>query len=297
MSLLLGRLIFLLLLFCVTLPAAAQTEAQRRALLPKDCDGTSSLFFLDGRLWTCNDHGALRLYALDTVTGHVDSVVDLGVRVYDLEEVTQDDSYLFFGDFGDNKGVRDDLRILRLAKGDLRRGRYRFDTIAFNYPDRGKENRRDFDCEAFVASGDSLYLFTKQWLSQGTVCYSLPKRPGRHTAHRRFSVTSRGLVTAACLLPQPHDPTACDLILLGYTLTVRPFVLFISGFSSATAPHATSHPAKTVTARRCQLANAMGTQTEALATLDGHHFFLTNEALSIAFVSRRAALLTLDLDP
>lgn len=291
MSLLLGRLIFLLLV-CAATSAGAQTaaaEAQRRALLPKDCSGSSSLFFLDGRLWTCNDHGPLRLYAIDTLSGRVDSVVDLGVRVYDLEEVAQDDRYLFFGDVGDNKGTRDDLRILRLAKGDLRRHRYRFDTIAFAYPARNAANRRDFDCEAFVAAGDSLYLFTKQWLSQGTVCYALPNRPGHHIARRRFSIASRGLVTAACLPPQPRDPAACDLILLGYTLAVRPFVIFVNGFSSAAA--------KTITARRLPLANAMGTQTEGIATLDGRRFFLTNEAFSIAFVSRRASLFTLDLDP
>lgn len=286
MSLLLGRLIFLLLCGFAALPAAAQgaagLEAQRRALLAQDCAGTSSLFFLDGRLWTCNDHGALRLYAIDTLTGHVDSVVDLGVRVYDLEEVTQDDSYLFFGDFGDNKGIRDDLRILRLAKDDLRHGRYRFDTIAFSYPDRGRGNRRDFDCEAFVATGDSLYLFTKQWLSQGTVCYALPKHPGTYTAMRRFSLATRGLVTAASFHPASHR-----LVLLGYTLLVQPFVIVLDAFDASPGQRG----------QRLPLNNPVGTQTEGLATLDGQHFFLTNEALTIAFVSRRAALLTLDLKP
>ena len=268
--------------------AAQETDYYRDPLavrvgyLPKEVEGSSSLFYLDGRLWSCNDHGALRLYSLDTLTAVVDSVVDLGVTVYDLEEVTLDSLYLYFGDFGDNSGTRTDLRILRLSLQDLADRRFRFDTICFHYPERGSLLARNYDCEAFVAGADSLYLFTKQWLSRGSVCYALPKVPGTYAAERRFTLHTDGLVTGAAYLPGSRR-----LALVGYSLTVKPFVYLIDGFQGedfSSGRH-----------RRTVLANPFATQTEGIATLDGLHFFLTHETLTLRFLTRRAALLRLDL--
>ena len=61
--------VYLTLILSLTAPltAAAQTadgvtpRAVRLSLLPKEAEGSSSLFFLDDTLWTCNDHGQLRL--------------------------------------------------------------------------------------------------------------------------------------------------------------------------------------------------------------------------------------------
>ena len=249
--------------------------------LAKEVEGTSTLFFLDGRLWTCNDHGQLRLYALDTLTGPVDSTVDLGVKVYDLEEVTQNDSCLYFGDFGDNRGVRKDLRILRLAKEDFRQGRYRFDTIAFSYPDRASGTlARNFDCEAFVVLGDSLYLFTKQWVSQGSTIYVLPATPGSYKARRSTTLDTRGLVTGACYLGDSRH-----LVLLGYTLILYPFVYIVDDFEGWHMGNG----------RRVQLDIPLGTQAEGIASSDGRNFFLTNETFQKLFFESKAALQKTDL--
>jgi len=276
------KILFFLLVLVTALPLAAQSvpsanlPATRVGTLDKEVNGTSSLFFFGGRLWTCNDHGRLRLYALDTLTARVDTIVDLGVTVYDLEEVTQDGRYLYFGDFGDNGGVRSDLRILRLAKGDFRKGRYRFDTILFSYPDRQSgAQARNFDCEAFAVVGDSLCLFTKQWISQGSTCYMLPKKPGRYVARRSVSFSSRGLVTGACYLADSR----C-LVLLGYNITLQPFICILEGFDGR---HFSG-------GRRMLLDLPLGTQAEGIASRDGRSFFLTNEAFELAFVSRKAAL-------
>lgn len=279
--------ILLGLLWAVMPSAKAQSvpadnlAVQCVGFLDKEVEGTSTLFFLDGRLWTCNDHSRLKLYALDTLTARVDSVVDLGVSVNDLEEVTQDNRYLYFGDFGDNSGTRTDLRILRLAKSDLRRGRYRFDTIAFTYPDRATGLlARNYDCEAFAAVGDSLYLFTKQWISQGSTCYVLPKVPGRHVAKQCFSFSSRGLVTGACYLPASHS-----LVLVGYNITLQPFVCVLTDFDGKGFGSVQRKPLDT----------PLGTQAEGIASRDGKTFFLTNETFAMAFVSRKAALLKIKI--
>ena len=251
-------------------------------LLPDGASGSSSLFFLDGTLWTCNDHGTLVLYALDTLTAEVTATLDLGVKVYDLEEVAQDNLYIYFGDIGDNAGSRPHLRVLRLAKSDFCRRHYLFDTIRFSYPDRTTANARDFDCEAFLSTGDSLYFFTKQWLSQGSACYSVPNSPGDHVATHRFTLHTDGLVTGACFMPQLRI-----LALVGYSLLVQPFVYLIDGFDSCRF-NLGRH-------RRTDLANPIGSQTEGIASLDGIHYFLTRETLTLSFFSRRAALLRLDL--
>ena len=259
-----------------------KVKAVRRGSLPEEVSGSSSLFWMDGRLWTANDHGALRLYALDTLTAEIDSVIDLGAKVYDLEEVTLDSLYLYFGDFGDNNGTRSSLRILRLSRRDLAEGRFIFDTIFFHYPERTVDNARDFDCEAFLAGTDSLYLFTKQWTSHGSVCYSLPKVPGTYAACRRFELPTDGLVTAACYLPDKRR-----IVLLGYSMIAKPFLFVIDGFSG--------EDIATGLQRRVSTFNPLGTQTEGIASLDGQHFFLTNETLSLRLFFRSAALLHLEL--
>lgn len=282
----------LFLVVCLMFVASPTAKAQEAPFedpladlvgyLPKKAEGSSSLFFLDGRLWTCNDHGPLRLFALDTLSGSVDSVVDLGVRVYDLEEVALDSLYLYFGDFGDNRGSRSDLRILRLSRSDFASRRFRFDTIAFHYSERSSLMARNFDCEAFVAGADSLYLFTKQWLSQGSVCYALPKVPGSYAARRCFSLHTDGLVTGACFLPRLRT-----LVLVGYSLLVKPFVYVIDRFEADRFSQGRH--------RRTPLANPFASQTEGIASLDGLHFFLTRETLTLRDITRRAALLRLDL--
>lgn len=280
--------LLLILLLC---PCAVRAQSADLAAAPlarcigplsDEVAGTSTLFFLDGRLWTCNDHGALRLYSIDTLRASVDSVIDLGVRVYDLEEVAQDREYLYFGDIGDNNGSRTDLRILRLSKRNLRRGTYRFDTICFSYPDRSRSLARNFDCEAFVVTADSIFLFTKQWLSRNAVCYALPKRPGTHVAERRFTLYTDGLVTGACCLPELHV-----LAFVGYSLIGTPFVYLVEGFDGNRFDQGRH--------RRVGLANIAANQMEGIASLDGIHFFLTRESLSIRFLSRPAALFSLDL--
>ena len=280
--------ILLLLRMAVSVPLEAQNryyhppEPFRVGYLPDMAKGTSSLFFLDGRLWTCNDHGPLLMMAIDTVSGRIDSLVDLGVRVKDMEEVCQDSQYLYFGDFGNNRGKRTDLRILRLEKASLGMPPYRFDTITFEYPSHSRIMSRNYDCEAFVCGDDSLYLFTKQWLTHGSVCYALPKEPGHYEAQRRFVIPVDGLLTSACFLPDKR----C-LVLVGYTLSIKPFIYVIDQFEGEDFEKGRH--------RRTPLNAGMATQTEGVATWDGKHLFLSCETLRRGSVLRRAALFTLDL--
>ena len=93
------------------------------SLLPKEVDETSGLFFYGGKLWTHNDSGGEPiLYALDTSTFDVDQRVTLSnANNVDWEDVCFDGSTVFVGDFGNNMGARDDLKIYTfIIKADSR---------------------------------------------------------------------------------------------------------------------------------------------------------------------------------
>lgn len=250
--------------------------------LPTEMKGTSTLFFLDGKLWSCNDHGTFVLYALDTLSADITDSIVLPGTIYDLEEVTQDDEYLYFGDVGDNNGVRNYLHILRLEKATLTSGTIAFDTLWFSYPDRTDSSARNFDCEAFVATDTALILFTKQWLSQGSSCYSIPKTPGRWEARRLFDIATEGMVTGVC-----YQPERSRLVLCGYNMLCMPFVYLFDGFSDDDFVGGRQ--------QRVELTNGIGWQTEGIATTDGLHYYLTCEHLNAYGITHPAQLLTLDL--
>jgi hypothetical protein len=272
----------LLVIFPVLARGQERPTAEVIGDLPTEMAGTSTLFFFDGKLWSCNDHGALVLYALDTLSADITDSILLPGSVYDLEEVTQDDEYLYFGDVGDNNGVRNDLHVLRLEKAALVSGIIVFDTLWFSYPDRADSNARDFDCEAFVVTDTALILFTKQWSSQGSSCYAILKTPGRWEARRLFDIATEGMVTGAC-----YQPERGRLVLCGYNMLCMPFVYLLDGFSGDDFIGGRQ--------TRVELTNGIGWQTEGIATTDGLHYYLTCEHLDTYGITHPAQLLTLDL--
>ena len=131
---------------------------------------------------------APHLFALDTLDGSIRrEVVLAAAQNKDWEDLTADEDFLFIGDFGNNDGSRQDLRIYRLAKDQLNQDTiFNIDTIAFAFSDQTDFTPANFntayDCEAFFAHSDSLHIFTKDWINQRTKHYVLPATPGNHTA-------------------------------------------------------------------------------------------------------------------
>lgn len=278
-----SKILWMMLAFMpLTVQGQGNPTAEVVGDLPTEIRGSSTLFFLDGRLWSCNDHGGMVLYALDTTSAEITDSIVLGGTAYDLEEVTQDDEYLYFGDVGDNNGVRNDLHVLRLEKAAVSSGDVVFDTLWYTYPDRTDSSARDFDCEAFVATDTALILFTKQWQTHGSTCYSIPKTPGRWEARRLFDISTGGMVTGAC-----YQPERGRLVLCGYNMLCKPFVYLARGFTGSDFVGGQQ--------TRVELTNGMGCQTEGIATTDGLHYYLTCEQLDAYGVTHPAQLLTLDL--
>ena len=148
---------------------------------------TSGLIAFDGLLWSHNDDHDTTLYGLDSL-GKIRKKVMLKTINHDWEEISQDSTHLYIGDFGNNfRGNRTDLHLLKIEKKSFLEGNPVIDTISFSYSDQTdftvqKGNTTNFDCEAFIVTRDSIYLFSKQWTSSKTSIYVLPNQPGKQIA-------------------------------------------------------------------------------------------------------------------
>ena len=256
--------------------------------LPAELLETSGITRFQQGLVTHNDNSDENLYVIDTLNGAILQTFTLnGTSNFDWEEITQDSLYLYVGDFGNNAGNRTDLHILRIEKSSLLEGTPAIDTIAFAYEDQTdftpSNQSTAFDCEAFIAGTDSLFLFTKNWNDLSTVCYSVPKVPGNYIAQRKDSSAVNGLITGATYLPNKRL-----IILSGYSSLLQPFMYllfdfegtdFFSSFQQKINPSLNFH------------------QVEGVYTSNGIDVYLTNEYFSQSFITTQQKLHKFDLTP
>ena len=230
---------------------------------------TSGLIAFDNLLWTHNDDHDTTIYGLDSI-GKIKKKIKLeNVVNTEWEEISQDSIYIYIGDFGNNsQGNRTDLHILRIEKKSFLLNKPVIDTISFSYSDQidfsaQKPNSTDFDCEAFVVSQDSIYLFTKQWSQNKTSVYVLPKNPGNYIAQYKEILNVDGLITGATMTPKN------EIVLCGYTKNFQTFLYLVydlKNFDFTTANQ-----------RRINFSLTYH-QIEGITTLNGKHFFMTNES-------------------
>ena len=263
--------------------------ASRTVTLPELLVESSGLSWHEGQLFTVNDSGDPRLYRLDTLTGEVLSARRLTAEnQLDWEALYISGDTLYVGDFGNNaSGNRRDLRILRLYLGGDTSQLPRVDTIGFAYADQTDfspqpANATDFDCEAFVVRGDSIFLFTKGWTSRSSVSYALPNRPGAHVAQPRDTLDAQGLITDATY--RSEDGL---VVLTGYTPTLQPFLFLLYDFEEGRYFSGNK--------RRIEVELPFH-QVEGVATPDGRRYFVSNELFRRSFLRVPQALHVFDLD-
>ena len=243
-------------------------------LLPDEIDESSGLAYLNGKLWTINDSGGLPvLYAFDTISGQVIQRITVSnAENIDWESLAADDHYIYIGDFGNNLGNRDDLAIYRILKSEIPmegNGIVESTKITFAYSDyAGKIEKRkfnNFDCEAFIAFGDSLYLFSKNIGNQHTKLYRLPKTPGDYVAELISTFNTSGLITGADI-----NIASNEITLIGYVnQSWVPFTWLLFDFEGSNFFSGNK--------RRIDFINITATQTEAIAYLIGKHEVITSE--------------------
>jgi hypothetical protein len=268
--------------------ASAKIKRESSIKLNDTLIETSGLIAFDSLLWTHNDDHDTTIYGMDS-NGKIQNKIKLEKVVNtDWEEISQDSTYLYIGDFGNNyQGNRTDLHILRIEKKSFLLNTPVIDTISFSYSNQTdftqkSPNTTDFDCEAFVVSQDSIYLFTKQWNQNKTSVYVLPKNPGNHIAQLKETLNVEGLITGATTLPSGKG-----IVLCGYTKKFQSFLYLLYDYKN--------HDFSTANKRRIKLSMPFH-QIEGIATLDGLLFYVTNESFIIKpIVNTPQKLNTLDL--
>ena len=268
--------------------ATASISASNAFSLPATVSETSGLIFWNGKLWTHNDDGDIQLYAMDTANTTALEIVPLtGTQNIDWEEISQDQNYIYVGDFGNNlNGNRTDLKILRIEKNSILTGVPIIDTLNFSYSNQQDfsqtgANNTDFDCEAFIVSADSIYLFTKQWLTNACGVFSLSKNPGTHIAQFKTTLNTDGLITGA------HFNEADKVItLLGYSTVLQPFIYLLYDFSSMDFMSGN---------KRKISVSLPFYQTEGITAVSPTRFFISNEYFSQSIITTPQQLHAFDL--
>ncbi|MFW5805474.1 MAG: T9SS type A sorting domain-containing protein [Bacteroidales bacterium] len=223
--------------FLISIVSMMSVFSQELSELEKLCDlnpileESSGLIWLNGELWSHNDSGnSNELFQIDTSDCSVSRIVEISnVINTDWEDICADEDYVYIGDFGNNNGDRTDLCIYRITvdfAGNETIDTVEADTIYYHYPNQEQfewdDYSTNFDCEAMIANGDSLYLFSKNWGNLKSYLYALPKTPGDHSALLLDSLNVEGLVTGAAI-----DTIENRLVLLGYNSYMTSSFVFL----------------------------------------------------------------------
>lgn len=256
--------------------------------LPNVLKGTSGLIWMNEKWWSQNNFSDINLYSFNAdQVDQYESAPVAGTVNIDWEEIAQDASYLYIGDFGNNvNGNRKNLQILRVHKSSMTTASWKVDTIQFNYETQVDftptgANKTNYDCEAFVVTKDSIFLFTKEWLSNQCSIYRLPKTPGTYQAKFQSKHDVQGLITGASYLADSRL-----IVLCGYGSTLQPFVYLLYDFPGNAFFNGNK--------RKLNVTLPFH-QVEAIATKDGLNYFLTNEAFSQSVISVSQKFLQLSL--
>jgi len=193
-----------LILALCTFAAAhcAQAQSSKMCFLPAIAEISGSIW-VDGTLWVLADGGnAAKLYSIDTATGSIkDSTTFQNASNIDWEELTLNNTSVFIGDFGNNRGQRRNLRVFRFDRLQLGQQDVFCDTISFSYAEQTDFANNPFtiyDCEAMIAFEDSLILFSKSWADLACRVYAIPTKPGSYTTRYLQTLQPGKLVTGAC---------------------------------------------------------------------------------------------------
>ncbi len=202
--------------------------------LSKEVEETSGLLVFDNRLITHNDSGGeASLYEIDITSGAVNRKVNIrNAKNKDMEDIAQDENYIYLCDIGNNLGNRKDQVIYKISKEDyLSKEEVEAERIEISYKeqtDYSKSNyKTNFDAEAVVDIRGKLFLFTKNWGNGETSVYEIPKEAGKHELQKIDTYQIGGLITGA-----DYNPKTKTVVLTGYA-NYKPMLVILKGFSKS----------------------------------------------------------------
>lgn len=266
--------IFLLLAGCASSQDVSDLELVPFTRLPEQLKECSGMVYLgDGLYLGNNDSGNppdLILFTLD----HGDDIKRIrikGTDNVDWEELATDIEFVYIGDTGNNNGSRKELSVYKVKKAEILDGlQANAERIRFTYPNQKnpvKGKKHNFDCEAMICIGDSLYVFTKNRGNGNTDVYSFPKLAGSYEARFIGSFAAGGLITGADFR---MIDTAGELALVGYMVKDKGYHPFILHFKNVAVPgFFQSIPSRYIFSGKLQ--------TETILFTEGNTVFISNE--------------------
>jgi hypothetical protein len=257
------------------------TDFKEKFELPTIVKETSGLLFLNGKIITHNDSGdAANLYEIDSLTGNLLRTININNATnIDWEDISEDETHIYIGDFGNNNGDRTDLKIYKILKSDyVDNISISAEVILFSYEDQtdftSKPNNNNFDAEALIIHESSIFIFSKNWTDLQTRVYKIPTTIGTYSAAKVSTANVEGLITGATI----HNN---NILLCGYDASAIPFLIYITSnrntgdhlFNSGFDKH--------------YLASELGqgNQVEAITSFDNGKFYISREAVSTAFLT------------
>jgi len=198
---------------------------------------SSGLCYTNNKLFTFNDSGnAADLYQIDSATGKIKQIIHItNYPNIDWEDITADETYIYIGDFGNNKGNRKNLRVLKIRKQDINTNAFEINVsanaISFNYADQKTfsiNKNNNYDCEAMISVDSCLYIFTKNRGDEKTRLYKLSKIQNFQSISPIRIYDCKGKITGA-----DYNPTTKEVVLIGYeNQKQNAFLLFLSKYKN-----------------------------------------------------------------
>lgn len=233
----------------------------------------SGLIHWNGLYWGFNDSGGEAVLFGFDLSGDIKMEIELkDIRNHDWESITQNETHIFVGDFGNNHGTRKDLTIYKIKKSDIdkndKKQEIKPKKISFSYSKQlefgSALSKTQFDCEAFVELDGKLHLFSKNWKDRTTEHYQLSVKKGEYNLQETESFDVKGLVTGADISPDRKT-----LALLAYE-NWKAFIWIFSNFEGDNFLKGES--------RLLKLPGLDGAQTEGICFLNNDTLLVSCEA-------------------
>ena len=263
----------------------AQTISNRIVVedLPSCINETSGLILINGQLWSHNDSNKEpKLYCIDTSDGTIlQAKTILNATNIDWEDITADKQWIYIADCGNNGSKnRNYFTIYKIHKDSLNNSDSVITCqhfIYFTYSDeiyqKHDSDKYIFDCEAILTKGDSLFLFSKNWIDNRCYIYGLPKTDNTYQTMDTLipidSICLDYMVTGA-------DYYNNTIALIGYiynpaSYTLIPYISIISDFDN--------NVFSSGNIQTFCLNNLSYHQTEGITFLDKQHLLISNEKI------------------
>ena len=164
----------------------------------KECSGMVATA-KDSTFWVHNDGGnKAELFEIDKKGKLLTTLPLPKAKNVDWEEITRDEKGNIYGN---NTNDRRDLTIYKFPENQPDK----MEKITFNYAYQKQfppaKNELNYDCEAFFAFGDSLYLFTKNRGNKAVRMYALTTQAGNYSIVHKDDIYIKTMVTGAAISP------------------------------------------------------------------------------------------------